>query len=167
MDRASYRARQFLRAVMARPRPEDLASAGAILGPELYDLFLRLPPPDQAHALQVYRSLQRQGHRHPDVLAAGLLHDVGKSPLPLRHLDRVAVVLGQAFLPGRARAWQAGDPAGWRRGFVVACHHPEWGATMVAQAGGSERLVALVRNHQTGTGSDPSLAALQAADGDS
>lgn len=167
MRRAAYRARQFLHALTARPGSEDLASARSLLTPELYTLFLTLPPADQAHALRVERSLRAHGETDPDLLAAGLLHDVGKSLLPLRLFDRVAIVLGQALLPMQARAWGAGDPAGWRRGFVVACRHAEWGATMVADAGGSPRLVALVRTHQSGSLADPPLAALQAADGDS
>jgi len=167
MNRAAYRARQFLQALTARPGVEDLARARAVLGPDLYDLFLRLRPPEQVHALRVFRALRASGEVEPDLLAAGLLHDIGKSPLPLRLFDRVAVVLGQALLPVRARAWGAGDPSGWRRGFVVACRHAEWGATMVDQSGGSQRLVTLVREHQDGFPANADLAALQAADGDS
>jgi len=167
MRRAAYRARQFLHALTARPRSEDLASVRSLLTPELYTLFLTLPPADQAHAIRVQHRLRAHGETDADLLAAGLLHDVGKALLPLRLFDRVAVVLGQALLPVRARAWGAGDPAGWRRGFVVACRHAEWGATMVADAGGSPRLVALVREHQSGSPAESTLAALQAADGDS
>jgi len=167
MDRAAYRARQFLHALTARPGSEDLACVRSLLTPELYTLFLTLPPADRAHALRVQHRLRAHAENNPDLLAAGLLHDVGKAVLPLRLFDRVAVVLGQALLPMQARAWGAGDPAGWRRGFVVACRHAEWGATMVADAGGSPRLVTLVREHQSGSPADPTLAALQAADGDS
>jgi hypothetical protein len=167
MGSAVYRIRQFLQAVTVRPRADHLVRARSLLGPDLFELFLRLPSADQAHALRVCRALEVSGEDDTDLLAAGLLHDVGKSPLPLRLLDRVAVVVGQALVPERARGWGAGDPRGWRRGFVVACHHAEWGATMVAQAGGSPRLVRLVREHQSGAAADDALAALQAADGDS
>ena len=34
---------------------------------------------DQRHSLNVMRTLRRQGHTEPDLLAAALLHDVGKS----------------------------------------------------------------------------------------
>jgi hypothetical protein len=44
--------------------------------------------------------------------------------------------------------WGPGDPLGWRRPFVVAARHPEWGAEMILQAGGSTSPVALVRRHQ-------------------
>jgi hypothetical protein len=111
--------------------------------------------------------LQASGEADPDLLAAGLLHDVGKCLLPLRLLDRVAIVLGQVLLPAQVSVWSAADPGGWRRGFVVACRHPEWGATMVADCGGSARLVTLVREHQSGSPAGAALAALQAADGDS
>jgi hypothetical protein len=167
MDRAVYRARQFLQALTARPGVEDLADAHFLLGTDLYELFLHLPAADQAHAVRVYRALQASGEVDPDLLAAGLLHDVGKSPLPLRLFDRVTIVVGQALLPERVLTWGAGDPRGWRRGFVVACRHAEWGATMVAQAGGSQRLASLVREHQCGSPAEAALAALQAADGDS
>jgi hypothetical protein len=167
MGRAAYRVRQFLQAATARSRPADLTLARSQLDPNLYPLFLRLPPADQAHALRVVRRLRASGETDPDLLAAGLLHDVGKSLLPLRLLDRVAIVLGQALLPAQVHAWSAADPGGWRRGFVVACRHPEWGATMVADSGGSARLVTLVRQHQSGSPAVAALAALQAADGDS
>jgi hypothetical protein len=179
MDRAAYRARQFLSALHAHLRPEDRARVLARLGPNHFRLFLRLPPADQAHALRVHDSLASHGHNDPDLLAAALLHDVGKSLVPLRLIDRITIVLGQTLLPGRVRSWQAGDPTGWRRPFVVACHHPEWGATMIQDTGGSARLVTLIRRHQesghtaspdprdVGLAALAALAALQAADGDS
>jgi hypothetical protein len=42
-----------------------------------------------------------------------------------------------------------GEARGWRRGFVVSAKHPEWGADMVAAAGGDALAVKLIRYHQS------------------
>jgi len=89
-----------------------------------------------------------------------LLHDVGKSRFLLRLWERVYVVLVKAFIPLLAQRWGCEPPAvltsspdelrvpGWRRPFVIACHHPIWGAEMVAKTGASPLTVALIKKHQ-------------------
>jgi putative nucleotidyltransferase with HDIG domain len=125
---------------------------------------------EQAHSLAVLRALRRQGHADPDLMAAALLHDVGKTRVPLRLFDRVLVVLGHSLLPAAARAWSTRAPSGWRRPWVAAAQHASWGAEMVSHAGGSARLQAMIRRHHETplsrtTEIDGLLAALQAADG--
>lgn len=143
-----YRAGQFFQALAARPRSQDRALAQAHLPPTLRPLFEAMSPADQAHGLRVLRALLRQGEDHPDLLAAALLHDVGKSRVPLRLWERVVVVLAEALLPGASARWGHGRPQGWRRPFVVAQQHPRWGAEMLAAAGASALLQELVRRHQ-------------------
>ncbi len=99
------------------------------------------------------------------MLTAALLHDVGKVLFPLSLFDRVVIVLGKAFFPGRTGRWSEGTPEKYRRPFVVAARHPEWGADLARQAAASLRTVELIRHHQDlPSTDDPQLAALQAAD---
>lgn len=170
MTRAAYRVSQFVQAAFSRPAPGDADLAARYLPPSLHAHFARLSRAEQAHALTVLRTLLRQGHGDPDLLAAALLHDIGKGRAPLRLMDRVLVVLAHAFVPHLAARWCEGEPAGWRRPFVVAAHHAEWGGAMVRQAGGSPTLAELIRRHHdpipsASTPADSLLKALQAADG--
>ena len=170
MTRAGYRASQFVHALLANPAAGDAGLVLAYLPPHLRPLFYGMAGAERAHSLAVLRSLLRQGHTEPDLLAAALLHDVGKTRAPLRLFDRVLVVLGHLLLPVAARAWSAGAPTGWRRPWVVAARHADWGAEIIAQAGGSARLQMIVRRHHEtaqppATEIDILLAALQAADG--
>ncbi len=165
-----YRAGQFFQALAARPRSQDRALVEVHLPPALRPLFDTMSPADQAHGIRVLRALLRQGEAHPDLLAAALLHDVGKSRVPLRLWERVVVVLAEVLLPGASAHWGRGRPRGWRRPFVVALQHPRWGAEMLAAAGASPLLQELVCRHQEpldGPPDDPTevlLRKLQQAD---
>ncbi len=155
-----YRVRQFWSALTAAPRPEDLFEVGKTLSPALMRLFEQMHPSEQAHSLIIYRRLREQGETDTDLLAAALLHDVGKSLYPLQMGERVAIVLMKALFPGYAKSWGQGEPKGWKRPFVIAEKHAEWGAQMAAQAGASPTTVELIRRHQEPALSDahPRLA---------
>jgi putative nucleotidyltransferase with HDIG domain len=111
--------------------------------------------------------LIRAGEQDADLLAAALLHDVGKSSSRLHIWERAAAVLASWLIPDQARRWSNGPASGWRRPFVIGRHHPHWGAELVEQAGGSQRLIELIRQHQDreAAACDPLLRRLQAADG--
>jgi hypothetical protein len=129
-----------------------------------------MQPSEQTHAYQMLERLKGAGQTDPDLLAAALLHDVGKVLCPLSLLDRVAIVLGKRFFQQRTRRWSEGTPSRLRRPFVVAAHHPDWGAALAEQAGASSQTVNLIRRHQDQSSSNPGarteclLAALQAVD---
>jgi hypothetical protein len=78
---AVYRVRQFIQAAGARIRPAEVDAAllDRYLPPLAVDLFRAMPNQDRQHALNVFRALQQEGYDDPDLLAAALLHDVGKS----------------------------------------------------------------------------------------
>jgi len=145
-----YRARQFWLALTAAPTLAELQAARSVLAPPLMALFSRMQPGEQAHSLAVYRSLAGQGQNDPDVLAAALLHDVGKTCCPLRVWERALIVIAYRLAPRRAKTWGASpEPAaGWRRPFVTAEQHPTWGAQMAQAAGASPLTVDLIRRHQ-------------------
>lgn len=147
--RAIYRVVQGLRALFAFALPLDSSEAEHILAPPLLALFRRMRRADQWHSLSVMRTLVERGHTDPDLLAAALLHDVGKVRYPYTLVGRTLVVLAKAFAPKRYMRWGQGEPSGWRRPFVVAHQHPAWSAEMLAEAGASSVVVALARRHQT------------------
>jgi hypothetical protein len=146
-----YRARQFFHNLSARPQPADLRTAQEFLAPALYDLFCQMVPADQAHSLQVFNALRQDGAVEPDLLRAALLHDVGKAHIRPALWQRVVAVLGQPLLAEGLETIANQPPRGWRKAFVIAAAHPEWGAELVHEAGGSDRLVRLVRYHQSQT----------------
>jgi len=159
--RWSYRTRQFWQALELRnlglSRTKglaDLEQARTVLSAPLFAIFNRLQPSEQAHSLRVLQALQAQGENQPDLLAAALLHDVGKIRMPLRLWERVLIVL--------VHPAEQTNQSGWRRSFakfiislkitnkalLVAENHAAWGAEMAASAGASPLTVSLIRRHQ-------------------
>ena len=173
---AVYRVRQFVQAAGAWIRPAG--SGGNRTGQHFVDrtlppqgrtLFQAMPSYDRAHALAVLETLHAAGHSDPDLLAAALLHDAGKTMHPkgrLRVWHRVASVLVRAWRPALLAEIGQDRPGSWRRPFFVQAHHAELSAELAQQVGCSPRTVSLIRHHEDAPGErdDPLLAALQAAD---
>lgn len=176
-ETARYRVGQFLRALTARVSEKEIEQAMRILRPEAQMLFHRQAIQDQRHALAVYHRLCHAGHTNPQLLAAALLHDVGKAAARLPAWQRAVIVLLDRFAPrllARLSREEPPDlaevlPKDWRRAFVVHAWHPEVGARWAQEAGCSALTVALIRRHQDRisdcqTKEDELLAMLQAAD---
>src|SRR5260221_9787641 len=104
------RLRQGVRALFAWARPVDMALAATILSPELMTLFQQMRHSEQQHSLNVLRTLQAQEHNDPVLLAAALIHDMGKSQVAFHLWDRVLVVLVKAAAPDLAERWGQGTP---------------------------------------------------------
>jgi hypothetical protein len=171
MFRAIYkRLKQGLAALTAGFRPVDEAAVRAVLNEQLFRLFGRMTRSEQQHAIRVMKRVQVAGHSEPDLLVAALLHDAGKSRYGLNLFERTAVVLLRKMLPRQAAAWEAGEPHGWRRAFVIRAKHPQWSAEDMAVAGASARACELARRHQdppidpSGDAFERLLQALQQAD---
>jgi hypothetical protein len=171
MHQALYRLGQFLAALLARVSETECAQAKAYLPQPAWVLFRRMPVADQRHGWRVMRGLQRAGVTDSRLLAAALLHDVGKSEAGLTPIHRAIIVLLGRFWPS-ALARLAREPAeGWRRPFVIHRCHPALGAQSAARAGCDPLCTALIQRHQeelvqTGPRDEFErwLAALQRAD---
>jgi hypothetical protein len=168
---ARYRVRQGLRALGTWLHPADDTLAQQHLSPALFALFEQMRRSERQHSLRVLSELIASGHDQPDLLAAALLHDVGKIRAPFSLPEKVLVVLVKAISPGLYLHWGTGSSQGWRRPFAVSVQHPIWGADMVAEAGGTPLTVELIRRHANAldgpaqTEADRLLLALQAIDG--
>lgn len=130
------------------PAPADEAWAEAQLLPDEVGLWRRLSNPDRRHAVGVARavaaSLGPSAGR--PVLAAALLHDVGKIVSGYRTPARVAAtVVWAAVGDDRADAWLERPPP-WRR-LAQYRRHPELGAELLRAAGADPLTVAWAAEH--------------------
>ena len=163
---ARHLAGRFVGALDPRgPAADEESWATAHLVPGEVDLWHRMSGPDRRHAVAVAREVVAaigEAATRP-VVAAGLLHDVGKVEAGLGTLGRVpATLVGLAA--GRERAARG-------RGRVARyLRHDAIGAELLVAAGADPLTVAWAREHHLPADRwsvDPSLgAALKAADGD-
>ncbi len=160
--RALYRGRQFFGALRPRVDADLREEAFRLLREPERRLFATMTRRDQRHCLDVYRRLRPQGHDDPDLLAAALLHDVGKGRIAL--WQRVVYVLLEVRAPGLLRRLAVpGEGTGWRQTLYRCRHHPELGAKLAREVGSSDQVVALIRGQDFGALGER-LMALQAAD---
>jgi hypothetical protein len=148
--RLRYRVWQLWQNVRAEPLPDDrVAEVTAVLSAAEAALFFQFSTADQWHSVRVLQTLRAAGYAEPALCKAALLHDVGKTRLPLSLWDRVWIVLAGRWLAGRVPPLDDGvEVARWQRPFVVKAYHAAWGADMAAQAGSDGQTVALIRHHQ-------------------
>ena len=125
------------------------------MNPAERELFYHFQESDQWHAYRVYNTLKETGQSQPDLLAAALLHDVGKTKVNLSVWDRILIVVTEFLKPGRVKIWGQGDLRSWKRPFVVRLRHAHWGAEMTRSAGSSPLTIGLIRHHQDPLPQDP------------
>jgi hypothetical protein len=155
MNQAYHRVNQFFLYLRARITPEEEARVASILPPKLLPLFKRQSPGEQKHSLKLMLWLAEKEPHQTELLQAALLHDSGKSLAPINLVERVEAVLVRWLLPGPYARWAQAEPRGWRKPFVTAVNHPEWGAKQAAQAGAPELVVNLIRRHQEDMSTPP------------
>ncbi len=147
--------------------PEIPEDAQALLSPPMLHQFRILDHRDQQHLLTVHRLLAEQ-RADQDVLAAGLIHDVGKACAKCRItvLDRgLHVILSQFFKWPYTRFAAMEIPPAPLRGLHRLANHPNRGALAAQQAGYNDRVVYLVQHHESGgDASDSGLQMLRRAD---
>lgn len=128
-------------------------------------LFQTMSPADQRHSLRVCQGLQARGCDEADMLAAALLHDVGKAQGRVPFWTRPVIVVGKLLFPRllvRITVYPSkGRPLPrWRRALGYAWYHAEVGAELAAQVGLSERAVLYIRTHHQSQGPARELHAI-------
>src|SRR6266487_5283514 len=117
-----------------------------------FALFQSMSDADQQHSLRVCHGLLKRGCTEQDLLAAALLHDVGKAQGRVPFWTRPAIVLGKLFIPHRVKKlviypYEGRAIPAWRRALSNAWWHAEIGAELAAAAGLSEKAVLYIRTH--------------------
>lgn len=140
--------RFFTSLVPRGPASDDAAWAEAQLLPGERELWREMHRTDRRHAVGVARRVERalgDGATRP-VLAAALLHDVGKVDSGLGTYGRVIATLS-AKVAGRdsAEMWSTGQ--GFTRRVGLYLRHSEIGAERLALAGSDPLTVAWAREH--------------------
>ena len=115
-------------------------------------LFQTMSAADQRHSLRVCQGLLARGCTDSDLLAAALLHDVGKAQGRVPFWTRPAIVLGKLYAPSILKRLVVYPYEGraipvWRRALNNAWWHAEIGAELAAAAGLSEKAVLYIRTH--------------------
>ena len=158
-------ARRFLGSLRPGGPPEaERAWVEATLSEAEYALWRRMYGPDRRHSVQVAREVERRlGHEAtPPVLAAALLHDVGKIDADLGTWGRVVATMS-AKVAGAdtARLWIKSK--GFTRKVGLYLHHPEIGADLLEMAGSDPLTVAWAQDHHKPADEwtiDPEVAAV-------
>ena len=142
-------ARRFFGSIKPGP-PESRDEAWALrhLNAGETALWKRMSNPDRRHAVQVANDVGLElGHDVPrPVIAAALLHDVGKIQSGLRTPARVVATIFWAVNDdAKAVKWQGMDT--FRGRLSKYRLHPEIGAELLAAAGSNEMTISWARNH--------------------
>lgn len=134
--------RRFLGSLSPVPLSEqDDAWATAQLGAGERQLWQRMSRADRKHSLGVARLVVQHVDDRP-VLAAALLHDVGKVEADLGTFGRVA-----ATLVGRRRSGRWREVPGVRGRVARYLRHDAIGAALLEDAGADPLTVAWAREH--------------------
>jgi hypothetical protein len=130
------------------PGAEAEAWVVGILSADQAELWRRMRGPDRRHAHAVARRVQRSlGHEAtPPVLAAALLHDVGKVDAGLGTYGRVIATLS-GTIAGREHAELWRSRSGFTRKVGLYLLHPDLGGDRLALAGSDPLTIAWAREH--------------------
>ena len=165
----TYRLRQGFQhlGLVAPLNVEDHAEVERWLPPSALPLFYTMSTADQQHSLRVCRGLQAQEYSERDLLAAALLHDVGKAQGRVPFWTRPVIVflqlpynrsngfpLGKYFSPGwlrrsllHPRDFATRRMSYWQQALGYAWWHADVGAELAMQAGLSEHAALYIRTH--------------------
>lgn len=145
----AHRARRFVRSLWpGGPRADDQRWAEAQLLPGELELWRSMSGPDRRHAVGVARrtvaALDDRATR--PVVAAALLHDVGKTVAGLGTYGRVVATLCGAVTDSDTQdLWVKGR--GFTRKVGLYLGYPPLGADLLQLAGSDELTVAWAREH--------------------
>jgi len=130
------------------PSSDDVAWVQSVLSEAEFGLWRRMSGPDRRHSAAIGREVaERLGPRADGpVLAAALLHDVGKIDADLGTWGRVIATLSAKVAgPETAVAWA--ETRGFTRRVGLYLQHPRLGGDMLEMAGSDPLSVAWAREH--------------------
>jgi hypothetical protein len=130
------------------PTKKNELWAAQLLLPEQRKLWFRMSRADRRHAVGVARRVERSlGHEATaPVLAAALLHDVGKLDSGLGTYGRVIAIVAGA-VGGRDMATQWTKASGFTRRVGLYLRHAELGGDLLDMAGSDPLTSAWARQH--------------------
>ena len=149
--RPVHRVRRFFASIVpGRPSDDDLAWAGSFLSEDEQRLFAKMAATDQRHLVGVAKAVERHGvdGQPPQkwVMAAALLHDVGKTVAGLGTYGRVVATLSEAVGgASMANAWT--ESSGFTRKVGLYLKYPGLGADLLQLADSDELVVAWAAEH--------------------
>lgn len=152
--RIFHRLRQFLCGITAHVSADEMLVAAQVLPRAALVRFCHMPLDAQRHSLNVLYLLQSVQEIDPDLAAAALLHDVGKTATEQTGHQfspwlRGSLVLLDALLPKLVQQLAEDDPAQkWRYLLHVHLAHPAIGAQWAAEAECSDLTCWLIEHHQ-------------------
>ncbi len=174
MARAAHLTKRFVGSLRpARLSSDDAVWAAEQLLPAERELWAQMSPADRRHALGVARDVERRlgVEATRPVLAAALLHDVGKIDAGLGTYGRVMATLSGAAIgrdPVMIDRWT--HVRGFTRKVGLYLQHDRLGGDLLAMAGSDPITVAWAREHhlppEEWTVPEGIGAALKAADDD-
>jgi hypothetical protein len=144
--------RRFVRYFIGRVSPAERQALAEWLSAPQQALFDSMHRADQRHGLDVVTALRAAGHRNPDLLLAGLLHDCGKGR-DLHVWHRVGWSLGERYGVWVERF--IGRLPGFGRAFRTIADHAQASADLALAAGVSTLTADLILNQAEPT--DPEL----------
>ena len=149
MGGTAHLVRRFFGSLRPGGPPEaERAWVESVLSDAEYDLWRRQYGPDRRHTAAVAREVERRlGHEATaPVLAAALLHDIGKIDADLGTWGRVIATVS-ATVAGHDTAKLWIKSTGFTRRVGLYLHHPEIGADMLELAGSDPLTVAWAAEH--------------------
>jgi hypothetical protein len=145
----SHLARRFFTSLRpGGPKKSEDEWARSQLLPAETALWVRMSNPDRRHAVVVARDVERAlGHEATrPILAAALLHDVGKIDAGLRTYGRVVATLC-GMIVGRDHAKDWTRSRGFTRKVGLYLLHPDLGGDLLGMAGSDPLTETWTREH--------------------
>ena len=144
-----HRARRFFGVLLGGPPdPDDEDWARGWLSPQEVGLFDQMRAMDRRHSVAVARAVERHWDGAPPewVMAAALLHDVGKTVADLGVYGRVVATLSE-WVGGADMAEHWADTTGFTRRVGLYLMYPTLGADLLEINEADPRVVAWSVEH--------------------
>lgn len=124
--------RRFFRGFSRALSPSEVAHARRLLTPAELLLFAGLPGRERRHAMDMLHWLRARAAPSDELLAAALVHNVGKGPIHLQ--ERVAYVLLDLLTPDLLERIASPSGVRFQRSLAAQRDHPRRGAALLERS---------------------------------